>query len=65
MDRNVLSLNLRTQVLNQDINGRNCWEPRITRKTIPADQVAITVCDVWDNHWSRGAAERVDVMVPR
>lgn len=23
------------------------------------------ICDVWDNHWSKGATERVDVIAPR
>ena len=26
---------------------------------------ALLLCDVWNKHWSRGASERVDAMVPR
>jgi nicotinamidase-related amidase len=33
-------------------------------ETLPASRVAIVICDMWDRHWSRGAAERVDAMAP-
>jgi len=32
---------------------------------VPAERVAIIVCDMWDDHWSRGAVARVEEMVPR
>lgn len=32
------------------------WAPQHT---------ALLLCDMWDSHWSRGAAERVETMVPR
>ena len=51
--------------LLQDATGHNIWREEIVRRTIPAAQTAIIVCDMWDKHWSRGAAERVDVMAPR
>lgn len=38
---------------------RNHWVRRVS----PA-QVALLICDMWDNHWSRGATERVNSMVP-
>jgi nicotinamidase-related amidase len=34
-------------------------------KVIAPDKVAIVICDMWDSHWSRGAAERVTEMAPR
>lgn len=55
----------RRYYLLQDANGRNVWREEIVRRTIPADQIAIIVCDMWDAHWSRGAAERVNEMAPR
>jgi nicotinamidase-related amidase len=51
--------------LMQDATGYNVWREEIVRRTIPASQTTIIVCDMWDNHWSRGAAERVDQMAPR
>jgi nicotinamidase-related amidase len=40
------------------------WRADVTPKTIPASKVAIVICDMWDHHWSRGAAERVEAMIP-
>ena len=54
----------RRSYLLQDANGHNVWREEIVRRTIPASQTAIIVCDMWDKHWSRGAAERVDAMAP-
>ena len=28
-------------------------------------EIALVICDVWDRHWCRGAAERLEVMLPR
>ena len=60
-----LHLNLRSQVLKQDSNGHNYWEVVTEKKTLPATETAILLCDVWNKHWSRGATERVDAMAPR
>jgi len=32
---------------------------------IGAENSALLLCDVWDRHWSRGANERVNAMIPR
>lgn len=60
-----LRLNLRSQVLTQDANGHTRWQKVSKRRTLPCSQTAVLLCDVWDKHWSRGATERVDAMVPR
>ena len=60
-----LNLTLRTQVLKQDPNGRSYWHVVTTQERLPAKETAILLCDVWDDHWCRGASERVDVMAPR
>ncbi|MEX1019355.1 MAG: isochorismatase family protein [Litorilinea sp.] len=57
--------NLRTFRLHQNANGYNEWQAHHATRRVPADQCAIIICDMWDNHWSRGAAERVDSMAPR
>ena len=61
----VLTLNLRTWVLAQDDTGHHGWREVRETRTFAADQTALLLCDVWDRHWSRGATERVDAMVPR
>jgi nicotinamidase-related amidase len=60
----ILRLNLRRQVLVQDGHGRNAWQPAVVARSIPAHQIALIICDMWDIHWSRGATERVGAMVP-
>jgi nicotinamidase-related amidase len=32
---------------------------------LDASKVALLVCDMWDKHWSRGATERVEALVPK
>ena len=65
MENNMLWLNLRTQLLKQDESGHNYWQEAITVREWPAKKTVLLLCDVWDKHWSRGASERVNAMVPR
>ena len=60
-----LNLTLRHQTLTRDTGGHNMWQVTEETRTFPADQTALLLCDVWDNHWSRGAVERENLMVPR
>jgi nicotinamidase-related amidase len=60
-----LPLLFRRYYLAQDAGGHTIWREESVRRTIPAAQTAIVVCDMWDKHWSRGAAERVEAMAPR
>ena len=57
-DARQLTLNLRTQRLSRDSANRAYWDTVVSPKSVPAGRTAILICDVWDNHWSRGAAER-------
>ena len=61
----VLTLDLKWQVLDQDEGGHNYWRESIERREWPCEHTALLLCDVWDKHWSRGASERVDAMVGR
>jgi nicotinamidase-related amidase len=61
----MLTFNLRSQELVTDAQGHNEWGTVITQKPIDPARIAIIICDMWDNHWSRGAVERVNHMVPR
>ncbi len=60
-----LRLHLRTQELLTNDRGWAEWRVNETEKLVPAAKTAILICDMWDNHWARGAAERVDAMAPR
>jgi nicotinamidase-related amidase len=61
----TLTLHLRSQFLGQRPGKYNAWQVSMVEKTLPYSQVAMIVCDMWDNHWSLGAAERVNAMAPR
>lgn len=65
MENDSLLLNLRRQTLGQDARGRSLWKTTVTQETLSVSCTALLLCDVWDNHWCRGAAERLDAMVPR
>ncbi len=62
---NQLHLHLRSHALDHNTQGRNVWREVMTERTVAADRTAIIICDMWDNHWSRGAVERVEAMLPR
>ena len=62
---NALRLTLRSQRLGQDEGGHNEWQVMTTEVALDPAQTARRLCDVWDKHWSRGATERVNQMVPR
>ena len=61
----LLTLNLRSQVLDRDEGGHNYWRPVIERRRWPCRETILLLCDVWDRHWSRGASARLDAMVGR
>ncbi len=61
----VLELTLRSQLLTQNERGWNRWEVVTGKKEVPCSATAILICDMWDDHSFRGAAERVDAMAPK
>jgi nicotinamidase-related amidase len=58
-----LDLPLRTRV--QAFKGSDEWKEVRIRELFPTGGTAILICDMWDNHWCKGAAQRVNVMVKR
>jgi hypothetical protein len=44
---------------------RRTWQAERLTQHFDAGAAAVVVCDVWDRHWSRGAAERVAELAPR
>lgn len=63
MTQPLYTFNLRRQSLGLDANRRTVWQSHVETRRVPADRTAIIICDMWDNHWSRGALERVNEMV--
>lgn len=61
----IMQLNLQRQVLTTDYFGHAVWQAETEQRSVASERTAILVCDMWDNHWSRGAAERVDELAPR
>lgn len=60
-----LSLPVEHRVLVTDDRGARVWRRSRSELTLPAEQAALVICDVWDRHWSAGAARRVDELAPR
>ena len=60
----VFLLNLRQQRLAQDAGGHTIWQEETLQRTVAGNKVAIIICDMWDNHWSRGAVEREAALIP-
>jgi nicotinamidase-related amidase len=58
-----LSLDLRTRV--ELFKGSGDWQEVHTQKAFPANQTAILICDMWDNHWCKGATQRVGELADR
>jgi nicotinamidase-related amidase len=58
-------LHFRTQALVTDARGYTRWATRTTEQVVLAAAAAIIICDMWDDHWSRGASERVAALAPR
>lgn len=63
--QNTVTLHLRSQSLTKCSGIYNEWQTNIVEETLVCSHIAMLVCDMWDNHWSLGAAERVNQMADR
>lgn len=45
--------------------GGDEWRELCTQYDTPGEQTALIICDMWDNHWSKGATVRVEELTPR
>jgi nicotinamidase-related amidase len=45
--------------------GSGDWEEVRLERTLPISQTAILICDMWDNHWCKGAARRVEALAKK
>ena len=65
MGEALLHLHLQSQELARDERGYAVWRTITASRAVPAVNTAIVICDVWDNHWSRSAAERTAELASR
>ncbi|MBI2940522.1 MAG: isochorismatase family protein [Chloroflexi bacterium] len=56
-----LRLHLRSRV--EIFKGSDEWAELVVEREFPVGETAILLCDVWDNHWCRGAVRRLEQMV--
>ncbi len=60
----TFTLHLRDWELCQNSSGHTIWQAQQTDRVLQANRLAIIICDMWDNHWSRGAVEREAELIP-
>lgn len=60
-----LNLSLRTRRLVQNADGYSVWERTEAQTSWAVSETALVLCDLWDNHWCRGAVERLGKLLPR
>lgn len=60
-----MDLTLQRQRLVLDDGDHSIWQVVEEQANWPHEKTALLLCDVWDNHWCRGAVERLEVMIPR
>ena len=60
----VLPLDLRSASLVFDAAGRQQWRETVQTSSIDPTTTALLLCDVWNDHTSRGAVERLEAMIP-
>src|SRR5260370_2420234 len=59
----TLHLPVRSRVENH--KGWAQWQPTTLQRDLPVSKTAILICDMWDNHWCTGAAQRVNELARR
>jgi nicotinamidase-related amidase len=56
-----MRLRLRTRV--EAFKGSGIWDEVQFEKEFPIAGTGLLICDMWDNHWCSGAAQRVNALV--
>jgi nicotinamidase-related amidase len=46
-------------------DGFRVWEITEEKVTYPAEETALIIVDMWDNHWSSGATRRSAILAPK
>jgi nicotinamidase-related amidase len=58
-----ITVDLRSRV--EAFKGTGEWREVQLQQTMPVEQMAVIICDMWDRHWCRGATGRVNGLVQR
>ena len=64
-ENGVVTLHRRRRTLEFSDAGYRTWQVQEERLERKPEKIAIILCDVWDNHWSRGANERLNELLPQ
>jgi len=59
----MLELRLRTRV--QPFKGSDAWQEVASSRKVPVAETAILICDMWDEHWCKGATKRCDAIAAK
>ncbi len=59
----TIRLKLRSRV--DTFKGSGQWDAVTLTREVPAAEIAVVICDMWDLHWCRGASERCDAIAKR
>ena len=62
-DDRAMRLPLRSRL--EVFKGSGVWQEVSFTREFPVRQTAILICDMWDNHWCKGAARRVAELAVR
>jgi nicotinamidase-related amidase len=58
-----LTLDLRSRV--ELYKGSGDWQEVHVQKSLPPNRTAILICDMWDQHWCKGATQRVGMLAEK
>lgn len=61
----MLELTLRSQVLAADAGGHAAWQTKEQQIYLPPEKTCLLLCDLWDDHWCRGAVDRLLPLIPQ
>ena len=60
-----VKLTARRRELTVDERGYRGWRLREEPLELMPERSALLLCDVWDQHWCRGAEERLELLLPQ
>ena len=58
-----IAVDLRSRV--EAFKGSGEWREVEFRQSLPVEKAAVIICDMWDNHWCKGATQRVGGLVQK
>jgi nicotinamidase-related amidase len=58
-----ITVDMRSRV--EAFKGTGEWREAQLQETLPVEQTAVIVCDMWDKHWCKGATGRVNGLVQK